>query len=211
VLPLLALIVIGPLNRSALAGRVPWEDYAYLSCMDGIAFGCLAALLAARSRLGLMLGLGGLRAIMALGIAAVALIVVFRSQAPSLGLHELGLGVSVLELGVALILIALSQGVGSTVLTRGTGLLRMVGRSSYEIYLTHTLVILGLMPFIRGLKTAASKPDALWIFSWYVVLLTLSVALGWLVHALYSQPLNKALRSRPPSVSENRALQTPQV
>ncbi len=186
--PLLALVAIGPFNRTALAGREPWEDYAYLSCMDGIAFGCLAALLTAHRRLSLRV----LRSMMALGIAAVSLIVVFRSAAWSLGLHQIGLGVSVLELGVALILIALSGGIGSPLLARGTGLLRSVGRCSYEIYLTHMLVILGLMPFI-----VASKPGSAWIPVWYVGLLISSVALGWVVHQLYSEPLNRSLRSRP--------------
>lgn len=207
VVPLLALIAVGPMQRTALAGREPWDDYAYLSCMDGIAFGCLAALFAARSRL----GLSALRVMMALGTAAVALIVVFRSLALTQGLHELGLGVSALELGVALILIALSHGVGSTLLARGTGWLRGVGRSSYEIYLTHMLVILGLIPVIRGLTPAGSTPEAAWIVSWYAVLLASSIALGWLVHRLYSEPLNAALRAGPPSLSANRAVKTPQT
>jgi peptidoglycan/LPS O-acetylase OafA/YrhL len=73
------------------------------------------------------------------------------------------------------------------------------------------LVILGLMPLIMGLKAAESKPDASWIVLWYVVLLTLSVALGWLVHEVYSEPLNKALRLRSPSVSANRAMKAPPV
>jgi len=184
--PLLALLVIGPFNRIALAGRDPWEDYAYLSCMDGIACGCLAALLASRRRLSLRV----LRSMLGLGVGAVSLIVVFRSLPLTRGLHELGLGVTVLELGVALILIALSGGIGSTLLEAGTGLLRSVGRCSYEIYLTHMLVILGLMPTIQR-----SKPDVAWIPVWYVALLSSSVALGWVVHRVYSEPLNRALRA----------------
>lgn len=184
--PLLALIVIGPFSRTALAGQTPWEEYAYLSCMDGIAFGCLAALLTARLRVSLNV----LRSMMALGIAAVALIVAFPNSVPSRGLDQVGLGVSVLELGVALILSALSQGIGSKLLERGTGWMRSVGRCSYEIYLTHMLVILGLMPFIT-----ASRPDGAWIRVWYVALLISSVASGWIVHGLYSEPLNRTLRS----------------
>jgi len=185
--PLLALIIIGPFYRLSLAGQEPWEEYAYLSCMDGIAFGCLAALLTAHHRLGSRV----LRSMMALGSAAVLLIVVFRRSALSRGLEQVGLGISVLELGVALILLALSQGVGSTVVARGTGWMRSVGRCSYEIYLTHMLVILGLMPFIT-----TSKPEGAGIAAWYAALLLSSVALGWAVHHVYSEPLNRALRAR---------------
>jgi peptidoglycan/LPS O-acetylase OafA/YrhL len=187
-IPLLALIVIGPFHRRAVAGQQPWEEYAYLNCMDGIAFGCLAVLLTARRRLGLR----ALRSLMALGVAAVSLVVIFRTSEPSRALQQLGLGISVLELGVALILVALSQGAGSTMLEKGTGWMRAVGRCSYEIYLTHMLVILGLMPFIT-----ASKPEAAGIAIWYGVLLLSSVGLGWGVHQAYSEPLNRALRSRP--------------
>jgi peptidoglycan/LPS O-acetylase OafA/YrhL len=198
--PLLALIVIGPFNRAALAGQTPWEEYAYLSCMDGIAFGCLAALLTAHRRLSVRV----LRSMMALGIAAVSLIVVFRSSVPSRGLHQVGLGISVLELGVALILIALAQGIASTLLARGTGWMRSLGRCSYEIYLTHMLVILGLMPYIT-----ASRPEGAGLPVWYVALLLSCVALGWVVHHVYSEPLNRALRSRRPSWLAERAVQTP--
>jgi peptidoglycan/LPS O-acetylase OafA/YrhL len=138
---------------------------------------------------------------MALGIAAVSLIVVFRSSLPSRGLHQLGLGISVLELGVALVVIALSQGIGSTLLASGTGLMRAVGRCSYEIYLTHMLVVLGLMPFI-----SASRPEIAWVPVWYAALLISSVALGWVVHHAYSEPLNRALRSRHPSPIDERAV-----
>jgi peptidoglycan/LPS O-acetylase OafA/YrhL len=194
--PLLALIVIGPFNRAMLAGQVPWEDYAYLSCLDGIAFGCLAALLSAHRQLSRSV----LRSMMALGSAAVALVVVFRSSVPSRVLHSVGLGVSVLELGVALVLVALSQGVGSTLLARGTGSMRGVGRCSYEIYLTHMLVVLGLMPFIK-----TSRPEAAWVPVWYLVLLVASIALGWVVHHFYSEPSNRALRSRYPRPVGERA------
>jgi peptidoglycan/LPS O-acetylase OafA/YrhL len=77
-----------------------------------------------------------------------------------------GSGSPFLELGVALILIAPVSSVGSAVLARGTGWIRAVGRCSYEIYLTHMLVVLGLVPFIME-----SKPAAPWILAWYALLL----------------------------------------
>jgi peptidoglycan/LPS O-acetylase OafA/YrhL len=49
-LPLLGLIIAGPVSRVLLADQDPWGDYAYFSCMDGIAFGCVAALICVRLR-----------------------------------------------------------------------------------------------------------------------------------------------------------------
>lgn len=183
--PLLGLIVYGPFNRMALAGRDPWQDYAYLSCADGIAFGCIAALVVSCRRW----QRGTLRLMMALGILAVLLIVVFRGTTLVASLHEKGLGVSVLEVGVALMLVAISQGVGQEYLTRGTGLIRTIGHGSYEIYLTHMLVILGLLPLIK-----VQSPHGAMLVVWYVVLLFLSLALGWVIYGVYSEPLNERLR-----------------
>src|SRR4029077_14890042 len=57
-----SLIVIGPYARVHTQNEL-WSDYCYLSCMDGIAFGFLAAMVSARIRLSrkmiLLLGYGG--------------------------------------------------------------------------------------------------------------------------------------------------------
>jgi peptidoglycan/LPS O-acetylase OafA/YrhL len=65
------------------------------------------------------------------------------------------------------------------------------------------LVILGLWPVI-----AASKPGAARALAWYLVLLVLSAALGWAVHRTYSEPLNRALRSRQPGATPRRPNQS---
>lgn len=185
--PLLALIVVGPFNRAALQGQEPWAEYAYLSCVDGVAFGCITALLATRVRL----TQNGARWIMAGGASLAFSIVVFRRPAAIAGLRDAGLDVSVLEVGVALVLLSLARGVGRVALTRGTGAIRMVGRCSYELYLTHMLVVLGCMPLI-----VAWQPEPLLIPLLYLGMLISSIALGWLVHRFYSEPLNRALRPR---------------
>jgi peptidoglycan/LPS O-acetylase OafA/YrhL len=199
-LGMMALIVIGPFNRIALEGRDPWADYAYLSCMDGIAFGCLAAWISARTH--------GSRSIsriaMALGVAAVLLVVVLRKQTFDLGLTEVGLNVTILELGVALVLYALANGVGNQALSKGTGLIRLAGRSSYEIYLTHMFVVLGLMhPFKAWFGESPGKPT----FSIaYGIMLAVSVTLGVALSRWYSEPLNQKLRRHQGSTA---ALSTP--
>ena len=116
-------------------------------------------------------------------IAAVLLIVVFRRSALSRGLEQVGLGISVLELGVALILLALSQGVGSTVVARGTWWMRSVGRCSYEIYLTHMFVVFALFGLFKTPVTLL-----------FCATILLSALLGEAAARLYSEPPNMRLR-----------------
>jgi peptidoglycan/LPS O-acetylase OafA/YrhL len=189
--PMIALIVFGPFNRVRLAGQEPWAEYHWLSGMDGIAIGCLAAWLSIRRPP----GQNALRAMAAFGGALVLLIIVLRPLGAALGLGAVGLDVTFLELGVALTLVAMAGGVGQRAFATGTGLLRLMGRCSYEIYLTHMFVILGLMPVFRSLFSAAHV--AQWHFlASYAVMLALSVFLGWLVATVFSEPLNKFFRSK---------------
>jgi peptidoglycan/LPS O-acetylase OafA/YrhL len=189
VLPgVLALIVIGPINRTLLEGRDPWMDYAYLSCMDGIAFGCLAAWISARTQMTRSV----VRAAMAVGVAAIVLIVVLRTLTLDLGLTTVGLNVTILELGVALVLYALANGVGNQVLSKGTGLIQLAGRSSYEIYLTHMFVVLGLMHPFKALFGETPNRAAFPIA--YAIMLAFSIALGCALSRWYSEPLNRKLR-----------------
>jgi len=185
-----ALIVIGPLNRMALMGQEPWEDYAYFSCMDGIAFGCIAAWITARVQLSRSM----MRAAMILGVAAVMLIVAFRRQTFGLGLTAVGLNVTILEIGIALVLMALAHGVGNSTLSRGTALLQLAGRGSYEIYLVHMFVVLGLMHPFKSLFGATSPNSAVYALT-YGAMLAISVLLGYAVQRWFSEPFNKALRA----------------
>ena len=188
---MMTLIAIGPLNRMALAGRDPWNDYAYLSCMDGIAFGCIAAWITARVRLSLSV----LRGAMALGIVLAISIVIWRKQASDLGLMKVGLNITTLEVGVALMLPGLARGVGNAVLFKRTAWLQLAGRCSYEIYLTHMFVVLGLMHPFRGLFGAKPAVSAAYPAT-YAIMLVLSILLGYAVERWFSHPLNEALRSR---------------
>jgi peptidoglycan/LPS O-acetylase OafA/YrhL len=161
-LPMACLLVLGPINRTVLADQDPWGQYAYLSCMDGIAFGCLAALAGAR----LQLSQRRLRLCLVIGAVIASLVIATCSEDSHTGLARYGLNVTLLEAGVALMLLALGRGVGNTALSRGTGWLRVIGRSSYEIYLVHMFVVLGLMNVFKRLK-----PSLGMIPLWYLAML----------------------------------------
>ena len=180
------LIAAGPVSRTLLADRDPWGDYAWLSCFDGIALGCLAALLAARWRP----GASARRALLAAGAGATLLVVWFRTPARVLGLTDRGLDVTLLEAGAALLLIAFRHAPAGPP-GRALAPLRLLGRCSYEVYLTHMFVVLGAVALAPdGLKTSP------WVPAWYAGVVAASGALGWVVARFYSEPLNAALRRR---------------
>ena len=74
----------------------------------------------------------------------------------------------------------------------------MVGRCSYEIYLFHMLIVLGLIAIVRQADlTRAALPV------WYGTMLAGSILLGYLIARIYSEPLNRRIRR---DVSSQRGL-----
>jgi peptidoglycan/LPS O-acetylase OafA/YrhL len=193
-------LILGPYARIHTQNQL-WSEYGYPSNMDGIALGCLAALLAAAVKL------GG-RANLALRISGTALcvfIVAFRATVNRLHLYAAGLDVSVLELGTALLLIALQPSFNQRAASvagpeetpasqwflRGTAWLRWFGRNSYEVYLTHMFVIWPLFFLFVRWKLGPNSMPLL-----FVTATALAGALGYAVERFYSDPLNRRLRSR---------------
>jgi peptidoglycan/LPS O-acetylase OafA/YrhL len=208
---LCCLIVAGPFAR-VLTQNELWRDYGYFSCMDGIAFGCLAAMLSAKLRL------SG-KSILALGSCGVLLCIfidVLRGPASRLGLYKSGLDVTTLQIGTALLVIALQQSFErksareadalgnprpaaaetkrqriSQALSRSTAFLRWFGRNSYEVYLTHMFAVWAIViPFFHFHLNINSAPF------WFLAATALSGLLGYIVARFYSEPLNQRLRTR---------------
>jgi peptidoglycan/LPS O-acetylase OafA/YrhL len=102
---------------------------------------------------------------------------------------------TVLEAGIALMLIAMHGDFGAGAVRTGTGPLRLLGRSSYEIYLTHSFVTVGMVPLFRTFGATR------WIRLWYVAGVSVSVLLGWVVNRVYSEPLNGRQRRAAPGPS----------
>lgn len=187
VVPLLCLIVAGPISRTLLAEQDPWGDYAYFSCMDGIAFGCLAALACARWRIPAWMS----RAVLPAGAAGAIFVLVMRETMARIGLTKLGLHITLLELSVALMLLAFGTGLGNRAAAFGTGWLRRIGHHSYETYLFHMIVVLGLMNLLVRTRTTSHVLPV-----WFAAMLLLSLGLGEIVARRYSEPLNRQLRAR---------------
>lgn len=208
---LFCFVVIGPYARIHGFNDL-WADYGYLSCMDGIAFGCLAAIIvnamiAAKARL-------SNRSKLALAISGALLCIfidVFRTMAARFGLYKIGLDVTVLELGTALLLIALQlrfeeRADTSSSPTRTTtsnskmagirrvfwqsaGFLRWYGRNSYEVYLTHMLVVWPMVIAFQHFQLNINLASL-----WFLATTVFAGAAGYLVARFYSEPLNHRIR-----------------
>src|SRR5580704_3371340 len=93
---LLAFVVLGPFGRTVFThGNEIWQDYSYLGGMEGIALGCLTALVVSRTSFSKpvlwILGSGG--------AAIVSLSLVFSWQAHRSWLGRAGLHMTVLGIG----------------------------------------------------------------------------------------------------------------
>jgi peptidoglycan/LPS O-acetylase OafA/YrhL len=179
-----AFAVVAPFAHTVRTQNEIWADCGYLSCMGVIAVGCLAAMVcdafafSARAR----------RLMQVFGAALVVFVTLFRLQLVQLGLYKLGLDVPLLALGTALLLIAFAQ--GSNRPNRLTAPIRWFGRNSYEIYLTHIMVVFAVLPF-----ALRWDPIGRWAPLTYAVVLVGSGLLGGLIARFFSEPMNRKLRA----------------
>lgn len=199
-------VIAGPFARVVWTHNELWADYGYFSCMDGIALGCLAALLAANVKCGDRTNL----ALRLSGTVLCALIVVCRGTAARLGFYKAGLDVTILEAGTVLLVIAFqqrfdegdarAQASGSATrsnlatLLRATvgfpsALLRWFGRNSYEVYLTHMLVV---WPMVMAFQRMGFSLNMAPI--WFLLTTALAGGAGQAISQFYSEPLNHRLR-----------------
>jgi peptidoglycan/LPS O-acetylase OafA/YrhL len=185
---LLVLIISGPISRT-LISEDPWSSYAWLSCYDGLAFGVLAALVSwkykwSRNRL---------RGLLLVGVAAAIVVIALRQGVFALSLSFLGLNITLLEIGVACMLVAFQHGVGLRYLKVGTSLLRFSGRCSYEIYLSHMLIVLPVTAWF--VRTFGARPSTALIWTTYGLMLAMAILLGWWISEYFSEPANRQFRN----------------
>ncbi len=193
---LFGLVAFGPFARTPAYSRNDiWLYQSYLGNMDNVALGCLFALLTnaaakntrfVRSRWPLFC--------QALGTPLTLFIVVWEWPKVILGwrvkraMGHSGTDVTVLGLGICLIMF------GSVLRSakgwRLTAPIRWLGRYSYEVYLTHEFVVMGILSSF--LKTRKG-PVGIWIS----VTVLLSAGLGFVLSRLLSEPMNRLLRGAP--------------
>lgn len=187
---LLTFVVLGPPGRTLLAhGNQVWSEYCYLGGMEGIALGCLTAIIVSRIRFSRSI----LWALGTSGTTIVALSLAFSLQAYRGWLGRTGLNFTVLGLGTCMFIAATSQAQWKSprILTP----LLKIGQYSYEIYLTHMFIVFGLF----SLFLDVGKPMRL-VPVLFTVAIVVAGFLGAAVAHLYSEPMNRYLRQRAQTV-----------
>jgi peptidoglycan/LPS O-acetylase OafA/YrhL len=179
-------VAIGPFARTILVGQNEvWQEYSYLGGMDAIAMGCLTALAVPR----LHPSRGKLIATRATGVGFIAFILGFSLLVEQIGLPQLGLDMTIIALGTCLVMATAAQaGCPLPMMVRP---LLWFGQRSYEIYLTHMFVVIGLYVLFVRLGEPSIGVPALFIST-----VLLSGILGEFVARFYSEPMNRYLRSR---------------
>lgn len=180
-------IIAGPYSRSIITNEI-WQDKSYLSCMDGIAWGVLAAMFINQDYLSSSVKRGSF----IIGFLLFSWIFFFRHMVFACGLTTMGLNVTLLECGIALILIGINP---AAVIKSPFRWLTFYGQNSYEIYLTHAPImtaLAGLLQYANYQKTSL----------FYAMTLLLCGLLGAYIARKYSEPLNYRLRQRYSSVSK---------
>jgi peptidoglycan/LPS O-acetylase OafA/YrhL len=185
-IPLLIFVVLGPFARSRAFNPNPvWREYSYLGGMDAIALGCLTALFVARRRLSRTT----LWTIGSLGTALLVFSLGFSIRAYIWGLGRNGLNMTILAVGACMVIAAAAQ-----TQWRAPRIFKPIlklGQRSYEVYLTHVFVVLGLF----NLFVAANKPMKA-VPALFIGTILVAGVLGELVARGYSEPMNRWLRKR---------------
>lgn len=176
----LAMVMLGPLYRSAHADNELYFMYGYFACFDAIAIGCLTALLAPRLALR-----PPARRILRVACGIALPLIYLRGIAG----HEL-FGFTAIALAAAgIVLGAHGEHRPGWSTGRLAAPLRWAGRHSYELYLFHVIVLAAM----RNMLTKAELGYAMRL-PWLALFLAVSALVAMLVSRHLSEPANFALR-----------------
>ena len=195
ILILLSFVALGSFGRTVFAhGNEVWQEYSYLGGMEGIALGCLTALIVSRRCFSpsILQLLGGT------GSAIVILSLVFSWQGYTSWLGRTGLNMTVLGLGTCMFIVATAQTQWRS--PRLLAPLLKIGQYSYEVYLTHMFVVFGFF----GIFLYAGKPMRL-VPVLFIATILISGVLGAAVSLYFSEPLNRLIRNSTRIHQEKRA------
>lgn len=183
---LFGFVIAGPFARTLLThGNEVWQEYSYLGAMDAIALGCLTALRLS----GTNLSKATVRTSAAIGIVLVTFILCFSLRAEAWGFSRSGLDMTVLAIGACLLIAAAASS-----RWKAPSVFKPVlwlGQRSYEIYLSHMFIVIGIFTLYISRGTPVKAAPAV-----FAITIVIAGALGEVLARFYSEPLNRLVRKR---------------
>ncbi len=183
ILALAALAISLPWTRGLLDGQEIWQEKAYLPAMSAIALGVLCAQLAHAWRPSLPFA----RSLIWLGAVSFTAALLCGGELWRATRHA-----SILFIAASIGLLLLGCHWSQARAPRGLHWLARMGQLSYELYLTHMFVVLGLVAAWRAAFGAEHTTNYLA----YPLGVVLCVLLATLVERGFSKPLERRLRKR---------------
>ena len=174
-------LVAGPLYRGLHRDDELFFMYGNLACVDMLAYGCIAAIVASR----LTLSQAARK-----GLAVLACIAMAWIYMRGISGNE-ALGATYMGVAAAVFLVTVSRLPAGAISRRLGAPLAWLGQHSYEIYLFH-IVVLGLL--LQLVPRAALADD--WKLPVLVVFVAVAAATAWIAARFCGDPLNRWLRSR---------------
>ncbi len=219
-LVLATFIAMGPFARSTWTTNEIWREKTYLGGMDAIALGCLTALLTAHlaarqnstwprthKSLLLLTQITGAAILITIAIGPRWFWKLFPTKLDPYG--------TLIAFATCLVMLASTLRSQGSVLPsaariakpmdRLTAPIRWYGRHSYEVYLTHEFIVIGIVflflhfhPNPDSGSTAPHQAPVPQMVLWFATVLLLTVPLGYLTARFFSEPLNRRLRGASP-------------
>jgi len=182
-------LIISPFARTIWYSGNELGDRNHFAFLDAISLGCISAIVSRRIKIKDV----HLIIIALTGWLLFSVIMFLRKWVYSVGLTNIGLNVTFLSIGIALILIWMQKRYdsGQQTLSKFTGAIRFFGRNSYEIYLTHMFVVYIFVRIYLSLKLSGE-----WAWALYALIIIFSGALGSIVALYFSNPSNIKLRGK---------------
>ena len=180
---LLAVICYAPYFRSLHFGEESGAYlYHYFSSFDGIAFGCLTALIVQKYSATLV------HRNVVISLVSILMIALYF-YAPIKAVSTWG--ISIFALLSAILIFCFAQDPKAETTSICSKIMGWIGQRSYEMYLFH-LIILGLFKVVYLPKETLAFEKLMLLPIYFILVFILS----WVIEKYYSKPLNRKIRKK---------------
>jgi peptidoglycan/LPS O-acetylase OafA/YrhL len=183
----ISTLILSPYSRVNFLSESNLVDKNNLNYLDSIAMGVFTAFLVKNFNFSqIVKTISGL-----LGGLLIFIVIFFRGKLYKYGITDLGLDLSILSMGVGLLVFWMNYHFeNKTIVYFPLNLICNMGKYSYEIYLTHMIIVVFASKiFLSNNLSNNTKPIII------VLSLILCWILGKLVFDYYSNPINQKLRN----------------